>query len=136
MKNGLMCLTNSIDKKCGFEFYFYFFIFTFLHSYFKLISCTSTVILHKIWDHIFKTVFLEFFFCVFFICKAQKCSERCANCVWNCMMPLFTSFPVQFSKNLFFKNVLLLHPKYKQLFWRWYLKDIEEKNHGIEKSRA
>ena len=60
--------------------------FYFFALFFKLISCTNTAILPKIWDHIFKTVFPELFFC--FLCKAKKCLETCVNCVWNCVTPL------------------------------------------------
>ena len=98
----------ALKKKCAFKF-LRFMCFYFFALFFKLISCTNTAILPKNWDNIFKTVFPSFLFC--FLWKAQKCLETCVNCVWNCVTPLFTPLEVQFSTNIFFKNVLLPHLK-------------------------
>ena len=49
-RNGLMCPTGGFKKKCAFK-YLRFMCFL---LFFKLISCTNTAILLKIWEHVFK----------------------------------------------------------------------------------
>jgi hypothetical protein len=47
----------------------------------------------------------------YFLFKAQYCLETYIYCVWNCVTPLYTPHQVQFTKIIFFKNVLLPHLK-------------------------
>ena len=83
--------------------------------------------LPQIWDHNFKTVFHILLLCVVF--KAQNCLETWVNCVWNCLMSLFTPLEVQFSEEKISKT-------YSSFIWNAklaeseILKDIDEKNQG------
>ena len=98
-------------KKCVFNFFTFFCQGNFMdwHSNF-----TTNLRPH------FQNSFSQHFIC--FLFKAQNCLEIFVNCAWNCEMPLFTPLEVQFSKIIFFKNVL------KVPLWIFYMQPKRDKN--------
>ena len=67
--------------------------------------------------------------------KLKKCLEICENCVWNCLMPLFSPLEVKFWK-IFFQKCAPPSTEMRNLFQRWHVKDIKDKNQGFKKLGA
>ena len=112
--------------------------FQVVNIYVFLLFCT----IFSKWFHVLiqpfhvksKTTFSKQFFLNYFFCKPQKCLETCISCVVNCITPLFTQLEVKLKKNKK-KNIRYsLSSEMPNLFRKWHLKDIEEKNHGFKKS--
>ena len=85
----------------------------------------------------FSNPLILLFYILFSIFNFKKCLEAWVNCVWNCVMPLCIPLEVKFSKKyLFLQKCTPPSSEMRNLFQRWHLKDIKDKNHGFEKSRA
>ena len=134
-KNNLMHPANGFEKKVHLQVFKMYF---FLHfcPFFKLISCTNTVILLKIWDHIFQAVFSELFW---FSLQSSKVSRNMHKfCVKFRNTTIYPPSGPIFQKQSFFLNVLrkTYWSELQKLFSSWQMKDIEENNHGFENSAA
>ena len=106
--------------------------FYFFALFFKLVFVYYYIHFTKNLGPHFKTVF-PVFFC--FLCKAHKCLEACANCVWNCKTVLFTPLRSNFGK-YFFQKHTPPPSEMRDLFGRWHLKDIKDlENQGPYKSQ-
>ena len=113
-KKCLMCLTNGFEKKLTLQV-FKIYVFLLFPLYFKLISCTNTAILPKIWDKIFLNY-------VFLFSLRVKLRNATIYPPWGLIF-----------KKYFFQKHTSPSSEMQNLFRRWHLKDIEEMNHGLKK---
>ena len=106
--NCLICLAKYFEKKGDFKFLrficFYFFAF-----FFKVTLWTNIAFLSQIWNNIYKTAFLKLFF--LFAIQSSKLSRNMHKVRVKLRNAPICPLEVQFSKILFFKNILLSHLK-------------------------
>ena len=129
-KNGLTCPTNGFEQKVHFQVFKIYVFLLFLHFF----SNWFHVLRHSFYPKCETTFSKEFFF-LLSLQNSKISRNMCKLCVKLRNATIYPNWGPMFKK-YFFQKHTPPSSEIWNLFQRWDLKDIKEKNHKFEKSGA